>query len=71
MRTCFCCAVRLTLPLEAESVEVRDGDFLVLGSHSTWAHLAGDEAVQAVNGWMREQGPEGLSRDGRGAGPFP
>jgi len=57
--------------VEAESVEVRDGDFLVLGSHSTWAHLAGDEAVQAVNGWMREQGPERLSRDGRGAGPFP
>ena len=51
--------------VEAESVEVRDGDFLVLGSHSTWAHLACDEAVQAVNGWMREQGPERLSRDGR------
>jgi hypothetical protein len=51
--------------VEAESVGVRDGDFLVLGSHSTWAHLACDEAVQAVNGWMREQGPERLSRDGR------
>jgi len=47
--------------VEAESVEVRDGDFLVLGSHSTWAHLACDEAVQAVNGWMREQGPERLA----------
>jgi len=52
--------------VEAESVKVRDGGFLVLGSHSTWAHLACDEAVQAVNGWMREQGPERLSRDGRG-----
>ena len=52
--------------VEAESVEVRDGDFLVLGSHSTWAHLACDEAVQAVDGWMREQGPGRLSRDGRG-----
>jgi hypothetical protein len=50
--------------VEAESVEVRDGDFLVLCSHSTWAHLACDKAVQAVNGWMREQGPERLSRDG-------
>jgi hypothetical protein len=52
--------------VEAESVEVHDGDFLVLGSHSTWAHLACDEAVQAVNRWMRKQGPERLSRDGRG-----
>ncbi len=52
--------------VEAESVEVRDGGFLVLGSHSTWAHLACDEAVQAVNRWMWEQGPERLSRDGHG-----
>jgi len=54
--------------VEVESVEVRDGDFLVLGSHSTWVYLAGDEAVQAVSGWMREQGespPGRLARDGR------
>jgi hypothetical protein len=54
--------------VEVESVEVRDGDFLVLGSHSTCVYLAGDEAVQAVSGWMREQGespPERLARDGR------
>jgi len=41
--------------VEVESVQVRDGDFLVLGPHSTWAHLAGDEAVQSVSGWMRER----------------
>ena len=53
--------------MEVESVEVRDGDFLVLGSHSTWVSLAGDEAVQAVSGWMRGQrvSPPGrLARDG-------
>jgi hypothetical protein len=38
-----------------ESVEVRDGDFLVLGSHDTWTCLDGNEAVQVVSGWMREQ----------------
>jgi hypothetical protein len=41
--------------VEVESVQVRDGDFLVLGPHSTWAHLAGDEAVQSVSGWMRKR----------------
>ena len=54
--------------VEVENIEVRDGDFLVLGSHSTWVSLAGDEAVQAVSGWMQEQGespPGGLARDGR------
>ena len=54
--------------VDVESVEVPDGDFLVLGSHGTWVYLAGDEAVQAVSGWMREQGyspPERLARDGR------
>lgn len=42
--------------VQVESVEVRDGDFLVLGSHSTWSgDLSGDEAVKTVSGWMREQ----------------
>jgi hypothetical protein len=41
--------------VNVESVEVRDGDFLVLGSHDTWTCLDGNEAVQAVSGWMREQ----------------
>ncbi|KAI0255219.1 hypothetical protein BJV78DRAFT_1151656 [Lactifluus subvellereus] len=54
--------------VEVQSVEVRDGDFLVLGSDSTWASLAGDQAVQAVSAWMREQEvsiPERPGRDGR------
>ncbi len=38
-----------------ESVEVRNGDFLVLGSHDTWSRLDGNEAVQAVSGWMQEE----------------
>lgn len=41
--------------VHVESIEVRDGDFLILGSHDTWTGLGGDEAVQAVSGWMREQ----------------
>jgi serine/threonine protein phosphatase PrpC len=41
--------------VEVQSVEVHDGDFLVLGSDITWACLAGDEVVQAVGMWMREQ----------------
>jgi serine/threonine protein phosphatase PrpC len=41
--------------VHVESIEVRDGDFLVLGSHDAWTRLDGDEAVQAVSGWMREQ----------------
>jgi hypothetical protein len=41
--------------VDVESVDVRDGDFLVLGSHGTWTRLDGNEAVQAVSGWMREQ----------------
>jgi hypothetical protein len=43
--------------VNVESVEVRDGDFLILsmGSHDTWTCLDGNEAVQAVSGWMREQ----------------
>jgi hypothetical protein len=41
--------------VEVESVQVRDGDFLVLGPYSTWAHLAGDEAMKSVSGWMRER----------------
>jgi hypothetical protein len=52
--------------VEVQSVEVRDGDFLVLGSDSTWANLAGDQAVQAVSVWMQEQGtmPERPLLDG-------
>jgi hypothetical protein len=41
--------------VSVESVEVRDGDFLVLGSRDTWTCLDGNEVVQAVSGWMREQ----------------
>jgi hypothetical protein len=41
--------------VETRSIEVRDGDFLVLGSESAWAGLEGPEAVQAVNAWIREQ----------------
>ena len=41
--------------VNVESVEVRDGDFLVLASHDTWACLDGNEAVQAISGWLREQ----------------
>jgi serine/threonine protein phosphatase PrpC len=41
--------------VHVESIEVRDGDFLVLGSYDTWACLDGDGAVQAVGRWMREQ----------------
>ncbi|KAH9972913.1 hypothetical protein BJV74DRAFT_864652 [Russula compacta] len=44
-----------SVEVEVENVEVRDGDFLVLGSHNTWTGLSGDEAVQTVSGWMREQ----------------
>jgi hypothetical protein len=44
--------------VEVESVEVRDGDFLVLGPHGTWAHLNGEEAVQSVSEWMQDQGQE-------------
>jgi serine/threonine protein phosphatase PrpC len=51
--------------VETRSVEVRDGDFLVLGSESVWAGLEGLEAVQAVSAWIREQdvpAPEGKHR---------
>jgi serine/threonine protein phosphatase PrpC len=41
--------------VNVESVEVRDGDFLVLGSHDTWSCLDGNDAIQAVSGWIREQ----------------
>jgi hypothetical protein len=46
-----------TASVHVESIEVRDGDFLVLGSHDAWNCLdgLGDEAAQAVSGWMREQ----------------
>jgi len=48
--------------VEVESVEVRDGDFLVLGSLGAWSSLAGDEAVQAVSGWIREQEEEPIAQ---------
>jgi hypothetical protein len=58
--------------VEVESVRVCDGDFLVLGPHSTWVHLAGDDAVQSVSGWMRErereQGESPSERRARGRG---
>jgi hypothetical protein len=49
------CEVLDATSVHVESIEVRNGDFLVLGSHDTWSRLDGDEAVQAVSGWMREQ----------------
>ena len=51
--------------VETHSVEVRDGDFLVLGSEGAWAGMEGTEAVQAVSAWIREQeepAPEGRRR---------
>ncbi|KAI9437059.1 hypothetical protein BJY52DRAFT_1230261 [Lactarius psammicola] len=49
--------------VETRSAEVRDGDFLVLGSESAWAGMEGTDAVQAVSAWIREQeapeAPEG------------
>jgi hypothetical protein len=42
------------------SIEVRDRDFLVLGSESAWAGLEGPVAVQAVSTWIREQGAPAL-----------
>lgn len=51
--------------VEIHSVEVRDGDFLVLGSEGTWAGVEGTEAVQAVSEWIRvqeEPAPEGGRR---------
>ncbi len=41
--------------VEMRSVEVRDGDFLVLGSESAWDGMDGTEAVQAVSAWVKEQ----------------
>lgn len=54
-------------PLDASSVEmrgieVRDGDFLVLGSESAWAGMEGTAAVQAVGAWIdkrEEPAPNG------------
>ncbi|KAI9436243.1 hypothetical protein H4582DRAFT_1965290 [Lactarius indigo] len=59
-------------PLDASSVETRsievcDGDFLVLGSESAWAGMEGTEAVQAVSTWIREQ--EEPAPGGRRQGP--
>ena len=33
--------------VNVESVEVRKGDFLVMGSHDAWTRLDGNEAVRA------------------------
>lgn len=41
--------------VETRSVEVRDGDFLVIGSESAWTGMEGSEAVQAVSAWRRDQ----------------
>jgi hypothetical protein len=41
--------------VETRSIEVRDGDFLVIGSESAWVGMEGPEAVQAVSAWIREQ----------------
>ena len=41
--------------VEMRSIEIRDGDFLVIGSESAWASMDGPEAVQAVSAWIREQ----------------
>ena len=49
--------------VETSSIEVRDGDFLVLGSESAWTGMEGSEAVQAVSAWMRDQ--EKPAREGR------
>jgi hypothetical protein len=51
--------------VETHSIEVCDGDFLVLGSESVWAGLEGLEAVLVVSAWIREQdapAPEGRHR---------
>ena len=48
--------------VETRSVEVRDGNFLVLGSEGVMAGVEGTEAEQAVSEWTREQeepAPEG------------
>lgn len=45
--------------VHVEGIEVRDGDFLVLGSHDTRTRLDGGEAVKAVSGWMRKQQKSG------------
>ncbi|KAH9036279.1 hypothetical protein EDB84DRAFT_1483149 [Lactarius hengduanensis] len=37
--------------VETRSVEVRNGDFLVLGSESAWSGMEGSEAVRAVGAW--------------------
>ncbi|KAF8259969.1 hypothetical protein EI94DRAFT_1812370 [Lactarius quietus] len=53
--------------VETRSVEVRDGDFLVLGSESVWAGMEGQEAVRAVDPalgldipWKNEEDDFGL-----------
>ncbi|KAH9069357.1 hypothetical protein EDB83DRAFT_2314394 [Lactarius deliciosus] len=49
--------------VETRSVEVHNGDFLVLGSESAWSGMEGSEAVRAVGAWIREQ--DGPAPEGR------
>ncbi|KAH8990008.1 hypothetical protein EDB86DRAFT_2831311 [Lactarius hatsudake] len=49
--------------VETRSVEVRNGDFLVLGSESAWSGMEGSDAVRAVGAWIREQ--DGPAPEGR------
>ncbi|KAH9019167.1 hypothetical protein EDB85DRAFT_582561 [Lactarius pseudohatsudake] len=49
--------------VETRSVEVHDGDFLVLGSESAWSGMESSEAVRAVGAWIREQ--DGPAPEGR------
>ena len=53
--------------VQTRSVQVRDGDFLVMGSENAWDGLEGSEAVQAVSACISEQDapiPEGWLRTG-------
>ncbi|KAH8992176.1 hypothetical protein EDB92DRAFT_1858359 [Lactarius akahatsu] len=49
--------------VETRSIEVRNGDFLMLGSESAWSGMEGSEAVRAVGAWIREQ--DGPAPEGR------
>ncbi|KAH8990006.1 hypothetical protein EDB86DRAFT_3104202 [Lactarius hatsudake] len=49
--------------VETRSVEVRNGDFLALGSESAWSGTEGSEAVRAVGAWIEEQ--DGPAPEGR------
>ncbi|KAI9436240.1 hypothetical protein H4582DRAFT_463871 [Lactarius indigo] len=49
--------------VETHSIEVRDGDLLVLGSESAWVGMEGKDGVQAMSAWIKEQ--EELAPEGR------